>query len=217
VRHRHLAPLLVLTLVAASPSPGQTVTVGTGTAVDPADVVNARASLPGQGQSFTVPLGFPVLQRLAFTFLLGIPVRNPPANPTLTLEILPWDGAAPSGPAVFSATFPAERNDGSVPLFSGALTLTPGQSYLALLVGGGVYPALVRTPAAPDAYAGGDWVSFDGVGYSALFDDAGPFDARFAATFAAGRVTAAPEPSTVALLGGGLLVAAAARRRRAAA
>jgi hypothetical protein len=213
---RHLASLLALSLAAASTSRGQTVTVGTGATPDPGDLVASTLSLPGQGQTFTVPVGFSELRELVFPYVLTVSVRVPSQDRSLALEIFAWDGAAPSGPALFSAPLPVSASDGTVPQFSGALPLTPGQTYLALLHGGGVGPGVPRVPGAADPYPGGSWVGFDGVSYVTRFGTDDELDARFSATFGAGAVTATPEPATVALLGAGLLAAAVAARRRPA-
>jgi hypothetical protein len=165
----------------------------------------------GQGQTFVVPAGFPILQ--SFAFNLGI---SGPGNETLTFEVFEWDGVTTTGAALVSLTVPGFVT--TDPIFTGGLALTPGSSYLAFLRGGLAQPmlGLALDVPIPNPYASGLWVYQDANGdfqtlISSRLGDEGPWDARFEAVFATNPV---PEPATLFMLGGGFAAMAIFQRAR---
>jgi hypothetical protein len=206
-----LALTIVASLVAGSDAAGQTVTVGPGATQAPGEVAYYRSELGSpQGQTFVVPLGFPILQE--FRWLLGTSQDAGAVNPSMTFELFQWDGSAPAGPALVTQPLPFMVNGGASPVFAGALPLVEGQAYLALVRGanGGFGIPATFGPSL-DPYPDGTFVYVDGGAWQTRVGREGPYDTYFEATFG---VSSVPEPATVALLATGLLGVAAVARRR---
>lgn len=205
-----VATLLAAAGPVARPAAAQTVTIGF--TFGPGDAATFSDGIgPPQGQTFVVPIGFPVLQE--FRWYVGTARPSDAVDPTLAFEIHAWDGSAPVGGAVASVPLPFAPTNLSTPIFSGALPLVAGEAYVALIVGGnrGVGTA-GYDPSGADRYADGTFVFFDGAAWQTMRGADGPFDTYFMATFG---TTAVPEPATVTLVGAGLVgIATLARRRR---
>ncbi len=193
----------------ASPLASQTVTIGPGITPPPGSTTawNPSLGLP-QGQTFVVPFGFPVLQELRWFPLIS---TDDWETAELTFELYLWNGTAPVGAPVASVPLEFMVDAASTP-FSGSLELIEGQSYLAMMTGGtGDYGIVGFDPYGGDIYTGGSYVFFDGNAWQSTTGREGPYDARFAATFAA---TTVPEPATVVLMAAGLLAVLGLVRRR---
>src|SRR5688572_24053550 len=168
-----LGALAVVALL-AGPSVGpsvaaaQTVTVGPGPDVPPGETIVYRTGLSDwQGQTFLVPLGFPVLQEFRWNIAIAWDQNVP--DPSMTLQIHAWDGSAPLGPALFSQLLPFQPNGGDPPVFVGALPLVPGQTYLASLLGANEGVGAPGTfPPGENPYPDGSFVYFDGTAWQTL-------------------------------------------------
>src|SRR5688500_15243641 len=91
-----VAVTLVASLTGGSSAAGQTVTIGPGATQEAGEVAIYHFGLGSpQGQTFVVPLGFPILQE--FRWLLGTSQDAGAVNPSMTFELFLWDGSAPAG------------------------------------------------------------------------------------------------------------------------
>jgi hypothetical protein len=198
----------LLAIVAAAPAAAQTVTIGNASAVGSNSIGHYAPGTVWIGQTFVVPEVSNILQSFALRTY---------GNTAATFELYAFDGTALVG----------------APLFTHALEEGPGTQHQAISFGSGLqlasaasYAAVVRVEqgdyvavawsGGSDAYAGGGFLTcFTGSTTCTVAN----VDATFGATFVSERVTATPEPATVALLGGGLFalggVGAVRRRVRA--
>jgi hypothetical protein len=145
-------------------------------------------------------------------------------------QLYRWNGTGIVGGALYTSGVLAAPccDPGGPPRVDfavGAVPLTDGAQYLALIArttNGGLDVGYVRVPpgAFGDSYAGGEFIggtSFGGVAPDPATASYGPIqfapgnDLMFVAQFA---VTAAPEPSSLALLVGGAGALGLLRRRR---
>ena len=198
----------LLAVVAAAPAAAQTVTIGNPTAIGSSSLSNGAPSPAWIGQTFVVPDVSNILQ--SFTLRTY-------GNTAATFELYAFDGAALVGAPLFAHAL--EEGVGTQHqsiTFGSGLQLASAAAYAAVVrVEQGDYVAVSWSGGA-DVYAGGGLV---GCFFGPASCTVEAVDATFGATFVSERVTAAPEPATVALLGGGLLalggVGAVRRRVRA--
>ena len=200
---------VVMIVVLNTGASAATITIGPGTTPQPGDVATADyGEWNGQGQTFTVPLGFPTLESVSISYILSFDLSVPVADKTLTFELFEWTGTTVGALLASQALPPLVGNDGSTPVFSGPQLLTEGATYLAFISGVGSEPGLFKRP--DELYADGSWaVRLRASGTFETQIGGEDYDARFAAEFSDVGATA-PEPVTSSLL----LVGAIALARR---